>query len=106
MEWLEPWSSTEGLPQELHDSFREQLKREVGPGHAMYGLPVGLIARGHGDEALFEILDGSGQVVDVHLTWGKPQERMPWLWATIYRSFDEWAATGMVRDHNDWVREA
>jgi len=71
----------------------------------MYGLPVKLIARGNGDDALFEILDGTGRVADVHLTWSREAERFPWPITTIYRSFKEWVNTGMIRDHKDWSGE-
>lgn len=105
MEWLEPWWSTEELPQAFHDSFKRQLELEVGPEHVMHGLPVRLIGRGNGDDALFEILDGTGRVADVHLTWSKGTERMPWPITTIYASITEWADTGMIRDHKDWAGE-
>jgi hypothetical protein len=103
MEWLEPWWSTEKLPQEFHDSLQRQLEIEVGPGHAMYGLPVHLIARGNGDDALFEILDGTGRVADVHLTWSKGQEQPPWPGTTIYENLAVWAALVMIPDHQDWT---
>jgi hypothetical protein len=65
MEWLEPWNSTEAHDARFHESFREQLEREVPAGHVMYRLPARIIARGNGDDALFEILDGSGRVAEV-----------------------------------------
>jgi hypothetical protein len=106
MEWLEPWWPTESLPQEVSDRIAQQLAVEVPSGHVMYGLPVKLIARGNGNDALFEILDGRGRIADVHLTWSKGKERLPWPIATIYPSLAEWAATGMVSDHMDWSGEA
>jgi hypothetical protein len=105
MELLEPWWSTENLPAEISNHIRKQLELEVGPGHLMYGLPTKLIARGNGDDALFEIVDGTGRVADVHLTWRKGQETLPWPITTIYSSFSEWAASGMIRDHRDWAGE-
>jgi len=106
MEWLEPWCSTESLPQEFGDKIAQQLAVEVPSGHVMFGLPVKLIARGNGDDALFEILDGTGRIADVHLTWSKSKERLPWPITTIYPSLSEWAATGMVKDHTDWSGQA
>lgn len=102
MEWLEPWWSTESLPQEFAERIAHQLAVEVPSGHIMFGVPVKLIARGNGDDALFEILDGTGRIADVHLTWSKGRERLPWPITTIYPSFGEWASTGMIRDHMDW----
>jgi hypothetical protein len=66
MEWLDPWWSTEGHSPEFHETFRKQLE-----------LEAKLIARDNGDDALFQILDGSGRVAVVHLTWAKSQERLP-----------------------------
>lgn len=105
MEWLEPWWSTDHMPQTFRDTFKKQLELEVGRGHVMYGLPACLIGRGNGDDALFEILDGTGRVADVHLTWSKGTERLPWPITTIYASITEWADTGMIRDHKDWAGE-
>jgi len=99
MEWLEPWWSTAELPQKFVEAITKQLEREVPPGHLMYELPVKLIARGNGDDALFEILDGTGRIADVHLTRSKSDDRLPWPITTLYPSLTEWAATGMDRDH-------
>jgi len=85
-------------PAEFVEAITKQLEREVPPGHLMYELPVKLIARGNGD-ALFEILDGTGRIADVHLTWSKSEDRLPWPITTLYPSLTEWAATGMDRDH-------
>jgi hypothetical protein len=104
MEWLEPWSSTENYAAQFHESFRKQLEREVAPGHVMHGVPVKLIACGNGDDALFQILDGSGRVAEVHLTWSKEQERLPWPGTTIYASLEEWAQKSMCPAHEDRER--
>jgi hypothetical protein len=105
MEWLDPWWSTENHDEEFHEKFRKQLEREVPLGHCMYDLPVRLIARGNGDDALFQILNGTGRVADVHLTWSKSQERLPWPGTTIYSSIEEWAEKVMVPEHKDWADE-
>lgn len=105
MEWLEPWESSKNLPPESCDRIAQQLAFEVPSGHLMFGLPVQLIARGKGDDVLFEILDGTGRIADVHLTWSKSKERLPWPITTIYPSLAEWASTGMARDHMDWSAE-
>lgn len=105
MEWLEPWNSTAARDARFHESFREQLEREVPAGHVMYRLPARIIARGNGDDALFEILDGSGRVAEVHLTWAQGQERLPWPITTIYSSLQEWAEKSMRPDHEEWKAE-
>ena len=99
IEWLDPWWPTEGFDREFHEAFRNQLELELPPGHAVYGLPVRLIARGNGDDALFEITDGSGRVALVHLTWSKSQERLPWPRAAIFRDLQEFIRQAMIPDH-------
>src|SRR5689334_17305269 len=69
MEWLEPWSSTEGEEAAYLRTFADQLARETSRGHELHGKKVRLIGRGNGDDALFEILDGTGRVAEVHLVW-------------------------------------
>jgi hypothetical protein len=103
LDWLEPWWGTEHMDAQFHDSFRRQLEREVPPGHDIYGLQAHLIARGNGDDALFEILDGTGRVAQVHLTWAKGQERLPWPITALYSSLEEWARMSMRPDHEEWA---
>ena len=102
MEWLEPWWSTEDHDQHFHEIFQRQLAREVPPGHCMHGLPAKLIARGNGDDALFQILDGSDRVANVHLTWSKGQERLPWPQTSIYKNLQDWTEKVMLPEHKDW----
>ena len=99
MEWLKPWRSTKHHDEPVHETFQRQLQREVAPGHCMHGLPVELIARGNGDDALFQLLDGSGRVAQVHLTWSKTQQRLPWPATTIYKKLEEWAEKIMLPEH-------
>ena len=96
MEWHDPWWSTETQTAEFLDTFRCQLEREVPPGHVLYQLPVRLIARGEGDDALFAILDGTHRVAMVHLTWAKHQERLPWPGTAIFPSLVDWAREIML----------
>ncbi len=104
--FLEPWWSTHEQDARFHQAFLDQLKTEVGPGHVMYGLPVRMIGRdGGSDDTLFEILDGSGRLALVHLTWAKSQERLPWPGTSIYRDFDEFAAEVMIPMNRDYLKE-
>lgn len=79
MIWLAPWSSAEQHDDSYRAGVRDQLQREVAPGHFLYGLPVRLVGRGNGDDALFALLDGSGRVAQVHFTWARSQQCLPWL---------------------------
>lgn len=105
MEWLEPWWFPENRAEEFNETFTKQLEREVPPGHCMYGLPVRLIARGSGDDSLFAILDGSGRVADVHLTWSKRRERLPWPVTSIFQSLEDWIEKVMLPEHKEWTSE-
>ncbi len=53
----------------------------------MFGLPSQFIGRGQGDDALFEILDGTGRAAVVHLTWVRTQKRPPWPITIFIRAF-------------------
>jgi hypothetical protein len=101
-EWLEPWWSTAGMEESCRDTFKRQFEREVPPGHELYGLPVRLVARGNGDDCLFEITDGSGRFAYVHLTWSKVPERLPWPDGTIFNSLGEFRENRMLIDHQDF----
>ena len=103
MEWLDPWWSTEDYDEHFHETFRQQLEREVPPGHCLYQMPVRLIARGNGDDALFRLLDGSGRVAGVHLTWSTHREKLPWPVTTIYDTLEEWVEKVMIIEHKDWL---
>lgn len=102
MDWLEPWFSASALPERVAQTWEKQLAIEVPAAHVLYCLPTKLLARGNGDDALFEVMDGSGRVAHVHLTWSKSAERLPWPGATVYGSLEEWVAKVMVPEHEEW----
>lgn len=69
------------------------------PGHPLFGVPVAAIGRrDHEDDVLFELLDGSGRVAKVHLTWAGENERPPCPQATIYDDVAAWAESFKSRD--------
>ncbi len=69
--------------------FVEELLKEVGPGHALYGLDVDVTARRDGsDDYLFHIADG--RYADVHLTFRGAPEPPPWPATAVYATFEEW----------------
>jgi hypothetical protein len=105
-EFLDPWWSTDEQDAHFHQTFLNQLKTEVGPDHVMYGLPVRMIGRdGGSDDTLFEILDGSGRLALVHLTWAKTQERLPWPGTSIYPNFEAFAAEVMIPKNQSYLEE-
>jgi hypothetical protein len=102
MEFLDPWWSTEGQDEAFHANFLKQLGTEAAPDHPMYGIPVRLIARGNGDDCLFEFLDGSGRVAIVHLTWSQRREPLPWPGTQIFENLEDWRVRWMLPDHEQW----
>lgn len=102
MDWLEPWVPVDVFGERVADGLLRQLQIELPPGHALYGMPLKVLARGNGDDILFELLDGSNRVVGVHLTWSKSQERLPWPGADLYVSLQDWAERVMEPEHHDW----
>lgn len=104
MEWLDPWWSADGQNAKFHDTFQRQLKLELPRGHVMFGLPTKLIARGEGDDALFQIMDGSGRVAVVHLTWATRREVLPWPATTVFASLEEWAERCMRPQNAEYLR--
>ncbi|MAX27264.1 MAG: hypothetical protein CMJ19_22435 [Phycisphaeraceae bacterium] len=103
IEYLEPWWSTADQDVVFHEQFHEQLEREVGPGHVLYHVPVRLIARHDAsDDCLFELLDGSGRIAIVHLTWSRTQERLPWPETIICDDLQTFVTDHMLPEHEDW----
>jgi hypothetical protein len=100
-DWLEPWGSTKNAEEGYLRTFAEQLARETTCGHQLYRVPVRLIGRGNGDDALFALEDGTGRVAEVHLVWqGKQQP--PWPCTTIFAHLKEWLEKSMLPAHLDW----
>ncbi|HYH78306.1 MAG TPA: hypothetical protein VEX86_00865, partial [Longimicrobium sp.] len=102
-QWLSPWHAVEDLGPRFAGTFAEVLRREVAPGHPLHGVPVEAIGkRDASDDVLFRLLDGSGRVAMVHLTWtSSPPERPPWPATALFASLEEWAADCMRYDHEN-----
>ena len=87
MKWPYPFSATERI--ETKAAFEQELRRELKPGHPLFGLPVAAIAYDQ-DDVLFMAIEGSGRFAQVHLTWAGEKEKPPWPGTTLFDSFDEW----------------
>jgi predicted trehalose synthase len=89
-QWPNPFSSIEYAEDKA--AFEAELLHELKPGHSLFGIPVSASGRRYDqDDVLFEILDGSGRVAEVHLTWAGERERPPWPGAALFASFEDWA---------------
>lgn len=100
VQWLSPWEPYA----DTHGTFREELVKELAPGHVLFQVPVELLARGNGDDCLFELLDGSGRVAVVHLVW-QGQQVPPWPSTCIYTDLEAWCYDCMQPEHEEWQGE-
>lgn len=90
MELAEGWWLTEHKNTEFHQVFLDQLHRELAPAHPLYDLPVKMLARcDDNDDVLFEILDSTPRVAQVHLTWIKKEQSPPYPHTKIFKNFDD-----------------
>jgi hypothetical protein len=108
VEWLDPWWSTAEQSDEFHKTFEAQLRLEICADDLIYRIPAKIIGRGTGDDALFQLLDGSGRVAFVHLQWGKLPGRAEDKFRTrsrVYESLEEFAEQSMVPDHQEWLAD-
>jgi hypothetical protein len=94
MQWLEPWR-----PVAAEHGFVDELRRECGLGHPLYGLPVSALAsRDDCDDVLFQLEDGSGRVAVVHLTWRK-ESGADWPHTTFLPDLRSFVEDVMAKDH-------
>ncbi len=98
-QWLKPWSSVEPMNDGSQATFIRELKSELSEEHPLYGIEVRLVARGNGDDALFELLDGTGRYAVVHFTWASHPEPMPLPSTEIYSSFDAFVSERMLPEY-------
>jgi hypothetical protein len=93
VEWPFPFSPIEHTEDAV--GLEIELQRELKSGHPLYGIPAAAKARRH-DDVFFELLDGTGRIADIHLTWAGESERPPWPMHDVFESFDDWEEA--VRD--------
>jgi hypothetical protein len=81
------------------------LRREVGPDHALFGKPAKALAVSEDrDDVLFEIAEGGiTRYAVVHLTWiRKTESSGKWPRTEFFDSLDDWLAW-MKADHKDYT---
>jgi hypothetical protein len=105
MEWLEPWWYAPAAP-EAATAYERELAAELGVEHPLYGVPLAALGKHDGsDDVLFRLLDESGRVVAVHLTWARHPEPPPWPAFEIFPSLTAFIEQRMRPDHTDFVTE-
>ncbi len=100
-DWLEPWvpTGTDAV------NFEDELRRELGPSHPLYGIPATAIARRiDTDDVLFELTGAPSRFAVVHLTWAGRRETDPrWPSVSFFSDFEDWIERGMTRDHQEYT---
>jgi hypothetical protein len=94
MNFLKPWFA------DTSQSFAEELRREIRPGHALFEVNVAPIARRRDrDDVLFALLDGTDRLAVVHLTYARlPHPNYPTV--RLFSNFGEWEEA-MKIDHRE-----
>jgi hypothetical protein len=108
MEWLDPWWSTAEQTENFHQTFAAQLRLELCEDDPTYGVPVKILGRGNGDDALFQLLDGSGRVAFVHLHWSRLPGRTDDKFRTrshVYGSLEAFREQHMIPEHTQWLAD-
>jgi hypothetical protein len=103
VEWLEPWWPVATTP-DLAAAYERELAAELGDGHPLYGVPLAAFGKHDGsDDVLFRLLDESGRVAVIHLTWARHPEPPPWPGFELFSSLEAFAAGRMRPDHEQYV---
>ncbi len=81
-----------------------ELKREISPGHPLYGRAVAMLAQRYdGDGVLFEVKDSPPWFAVVQLTWSSQAETAPEFPTTeIYRSWEEFIENRVLPDAREF----
>lgn len=100
IEWLEPWDSlcTDGK------SFEEELYKELGKKHILYGKKLSAIGRRYDcDEYLFQVNNLDFRVAVVHLTFsGKEEFNNNYPKTKVYKDLNDWINNCMIPDHYEF----
>ena len=101
--FLEPWTRIENYA----GNFDDELRREVSPGHLLHSRAIRAIARRTDrDDVLFEVEAPDFRFAVVHLSWAGSEAQHPdWPAAQAFTTFEEWVATRMDRDHEEFMKE-
>ena len=97
IEWLAPWEASSA-------NFEDELKREIGRDHKLYGQQaISVARRSDRDDVLFYLPDSDLPLAVVHLTWSRRVEApAQFPHTTFFSSVSEWVERCMNPDHRDW----
>jgi hypothetical protein len=99
--WLEPWDELCTEPV----SFENELYKEVGEYHILYGKKVTAVGRRYDcDDFLFKIHDSEFEYAVVHLTYSSKREGNPKFPRTkVFRDINDWIERCMIPDHSEYT---
>jgi hypothetical protein len=103
--FLEPWVGIIDTVAAVNRArnLAEQLNREVGVGHVLYGLRAHAIAaRIDQDDVLFALEGEDKALAVVHLTWSD-KTSPPYPRTKLFESWDHWVRESMRPDHEDYI---
>ena len=96
--WADPWY----LDDDASGTAERELQREAPVGHALYGIPVTLVARRCDcDDVLFRLADGSGRYAGVHLSFAV-ESNPDWPSTIIYDSLSHFVTERLHEDVTDY----
>jgi hypothetical protein len=88
--FVDPWWDIRGDEdddREQRDGLAQELYKEVGPGHLLYGQRVEVIAQSDANDDIAVRL-ASGGFARVHLTWRGSVEPPQWPATTLYDTLE------------------
>jgi hypothetical protein len=104
--WLDPWWHAADERPDLAAAYERELAAELGAGHPLFGVPLAAVGKHDGsDDVLFQVLDGSGRVAVVHLTWARHPEPPPWPGFEFFPNLEAFAEERMRRDNTAFAPE-
>jgi FHA domain len=103
VDWLEPWWGVAAERPDLAAAYERELRAELGPDHPLFRVPLAAVGKHDGsDDVLFRLLDGSGGVALVRLTWGRHPEPPYWPSFESFPDADAFAVWRMRADHEQF----
>jgi hypothetical protein len=89
-EWPDGWGAV--LDVGHRQRFREELEKEVGEQHVLWGVAVEVIARSYRADDILVLFGDS--VAKVHLTWiGKRERDSRWPRTVVFPDIEAWRRT-------------
>jgi hypothetical protein len=103
MDWTEPWWHIALKRPDLAAAHEREHRAELAADHPLFGIPVAAIAKhDESDDLLFQLLDETGRVAVVHLTWARRPEHLPWPYFDLYSELDAFAEQRMRPDQEEF----